>query len=433
MPMTEHADDRRLMRLLAAMLTILWAVTALAIASAYRPGGPVDIVVAMACFVPVFIADAGVVWPAAGLARSHRLTLVWVWIAAILFLLPVMYGIASTLTVDGPRSLVPSLEAAYGGAIALLATAFFSIVGLVHRRLGVHPLERSATIISGGAAVLLAGVAGLAFGLVALVNEQDVRAEVPGRSRFGPTETDVVPPFCDQRLVLGANARITIEAKSTLDNVDRGSARLDGHRSGIDESWGGSWEGLDHSGKQAYLREGALAWLNDGSSDPGAPGTTWAEVRPDPFGLSGAAALTMDGPPHAIADAPRGELVAEDLGLEVVEGARARHCRTFIDGDTAMDTFLPLRWLLDGDSTGPTTAIPRWRGEMDWWVFTDGELGMAAVEVSGSRAETDWQADGLRVVLEARLQATDRDVPVEVSAPLEADVTSGPTLESETP
>ena len=33
------------MRLLALGLTVLWAATALAVAAAYRPGGPLDIVV----------------------------------------------------------------------------------------------------------------------------------------------------------------------------------------------------------------------------------------------------------------------------------------------------------------------------------------------------------------------------------------------------
>ena len=149
-------------------------------------------------------------------------------------------------------------------------------------------------------------------------------------------------------------------------------------------------------------RFGALAWVNDGSDDPDAPGTTWHEARPDPFELLGGGQLTMDGPPHSIANTPRGSIVAEDLGLEIIEGARARHCRTFLDGPTALDAFLPLRWLLYGSSEAPDDkAISRWRGEMDWWVFGDGELGMASVEVSGSRAETGWDVDGVRVVLRA--------------------------------
>ncbi len=418
--MTKHADDRRLMRLFAAILTVLWAVTAVVIATAYRPGGPVDIAVALACFVPVVIADAGVIWPPRKLSRTHRTALIWVWLAAVLFTIPVLYGIASTLASNGPQGLVPSLEAAYGGAIALFATSFYSVVGLVHRRRGTRPLEPRSSWLAAGLAVLLTAVAGLSFVFVGVVNDRDLRAEEPTSSRYGPTDPDLEPPFCDEPVALGADARIVITAKSSLDNSDRGTAVLEGRRGGADESWGGSWSGPDGEGQQAYLRIGPLAWVNDQSDDPGAPGTSWRRSRPDPFGLLGGTALTMDGPPHAVADAPRGTIVAEDLGVEHIEGARARHCRTFIDGNTALDTFLPLRWLLYDSSDDPGDSIPRWRGEMDWWVFADGELGLAAVEVSGSRAETPWAAEGVRVVLEAELSTTDRDTRVDVSAPAAA-------------
>jgi hypothetical protein len=124
----------------------------------------------------------------------------------------------------------------------------------------------------------------------------------------------------------------------------------------------------------------------------------------------------MDGPPFAVADAPRGEIVAEDLGLENVEGARARHCRTFIDGPTALDTFLPLRWLLSNASEIDGSPLGTWRGELDWWVFADGQLGLATVQVSGARGDTGWEDDGVRAFLEARLQAVDRDERIDVSA-----------------
>ncbi len=415
--MTDHSDDRRLMRLLGAILTGLWAVTAIVIASAYRPGGPVDIVVALACFVPVAIADAGVIWPARTQGGTSRAVLVWVWIGAVLFMLPVAYGIGSTLTEDSPRHLVPSAEAAYGGAIALFLTAFYSVVGLVHRRRRRRPFERRATWLAAGLAALLMSAAGLSFVFVALVNEHDLRTAELSSSRFGPTDPELDPPYCDEPVTLGGDAHIRITATSGLDLQDRGQAVLEGQRGGIDESWGGSWAGPDGEGQQAYLRVGPLAWLNDDSDDPRAPGTTWHETGPNPFGLLGEAALTMDGPPRTVAAAPRGQIIPEDLGLELIEGARARHCRTFIDGTAALDMFLPLRWLLyDGDSR-PDGAIGRWRGELDWWVFGDGELGQAAVRVSGPRTETPITAEGVRVVLEAELAATDREVEVDVSAP----------------
>lgn len=405
------------MRLLAVILTALWAVTAIAVATAYRPGGPIDVLVALACFVPVAIADVGIIRPARRPGGRHRSALVWIWIGAVLFVLPVVYGVASTVTRDGPQGLLPSAEAAYAGAIALYLMSYFSVVGLVHHRLGARPLERHASLVTAAVAGVLTLVSGLAFLFVALANERELRDETVSISRFGPTDPDLVPPHCDAPVALGANASVTIEATSSVDAFERGTAVLEGRRGGEDESWGGSWDGPDGSGRQAYLRVGPRAWFNERSDDPQAPGTSWEESPPNPFGLLGEAGLTMDGPPHAVAFVPRGALVAEDLGLEHLEGARARHCRTLVDGATALDAFLPLRWLLADRSEVSPTALEHWRGTIDWWVFADGELGAASVDVSGPRIDTGWDDDGVRAFLAARLIAVDRDERVDVTAP----------------
>ncbi len=418
------------MRLLAAALTALWAVTAIAIATAYRPGGPIDVLVALACFVPVAIADLGVIRPAKRLTRNHRTALVWVWIGAVLFAVPVIYGVASTVTGDGSQGLLPSAEAAYAGIIALYLMSYFSAVGLIHHRMGVRPLERRAMLMTALVAAGLTLIAGGAFLFVAIANEQELRADPAEASRFGPTDPGLEPPDCDEPLALGLDATVTIEAKSAVDTFDRGFAVLDGQRHDQDESWGGSWDGPDGSGVQAYRRLGEEAWLNDESDDPQAPGTFWDQSEPNPFGLLGDEGLTMDGPPFAVAHVPRGTIVAEDLGLEVVEGARARHCRTFIDGPTALDTFLPLRWLLADDSEVPDDALERWRGELDWWVFADGELGAASVQVSGARIDTGWEDDGVRAFLEARLIAVDRDQAVDVNARTDPGSPAAVALES---
>jgi hypothetical protein len=431
--MRKSADDRRQMRLLAVILTVLWAVAAISVATAYRPGGPIDVLVALACFVPVAIADLGVIRPTRRLARRHRITLVWIWIGAVLFVLPVIYGVASTITRDGPQGLLPSAEAAYAGIIALYLMSYFSCVGLVHHRLGSRPLERRASLLTLVVAGVLTLGAGAAFLFVAVANEHELRDEPASASRFGPTDPDLLPPTCDMPVTLGRTATITIEAKSAVDTFERGSAVLEGHRDGEDESWGGSWDGPDGSGRQAYLRVGPRAWRNDRSDDPRAPGTSWVESRPNPFDLRGTDGLTMDGPPHAVADVPRGSIVPEDLGLEHVEGARARHCRTFIDGPTALDTFLPLRWLLKDSSEVGDDALHQWRGELDWWIFADGELGAASAHVSGARIDTGWDDDGVRAFLEARLTAVDRDEPVDVTAPVEPIPAPTGALESGTP
>jgi hypothetical protein len=412
------------MRLLALGLAALWAATAVAVAAAYRPGGPFDLVVIAICFAPVAIALVGVRWPATTRTPRHRAALVWLWILALLLAVPVLYGVGSTLLAAGPRYLVPSAEAAYSGGLALLAMSFSSLIGFVHEQLRVTAFERQASLLGGALAVVLTAVVGALFGLVVLVNEASVLGEEAPGSRFGPVGADPEPPLCDAALALGPNAAVTIEARSILDDEPRGTAVLSGQRRGRDESWSGSWSGPEGRGQVSYLRLGQEAWLRDigaeaspaGIGAEASPAGAWRAVIPDPFDLGGAESLTLDGPAVAIADVPRGEIVAEDLGLEVVEGATARHCRTFMDGPTALATFLPLRWLLHDSSASADDRVRRWRGEMDWWVFTDGELGRARVEVSGSRADTDWDATGVRAVLEAELEAVDRDRVPQIAA-----------------
>lgn len=412
--MRDPAAVRGLMRGLAVILTLLWAATAVAVAVAYRPGGPLDLVVALICFGPALTSAVGVAWPPVAGTYRARVALAWLWVGALLFAIPVLYGVASTLAAGGPQSLVPSFEAAYAGLLAVFTMALFSVIGLVHERRRAVLFEVRATLLATVLAMALTVLIGAAFSLVALINDDAWRVAQPPASPYGPTDADLEPPFCDDPLELGRYARVIIRATSTLDDEERGSAVLTGRRAGIDETWSGGWRGPDGDGSAAYLRIGRRAWLNDASGDQAAPGRTWREVRPDPFGLSDPESLTMDGPPHARVDVPRGSIVAEDLGLVVIDGARARHCRTFMDGTAALETFLPLRWLLH-DSHAADDAIRRWRGEMDWWVFGDGQLGRATVEVSGSRADTGWDAGGVRASLRVELDATDRDAPVDLS------------------
>ena len=44
---------------------------------------------------------------------------------------------------------------------------------------------------------------GAAFALVALINDDALRASLPPRSAYGPTDPDLEPPFCDEPVALG--------------------------------------------------------------------------------------------------------------------------------------------------------------------------------------------------------------------------------------
>jgi hypothetical protein len=92
---------------------------------------------------------------------------------------------------------------------------------------------------------------------------------------------------------------------------------------------------------------------------------------------------------------------AEDHGLEFFEGARARHCRVAIDG-TGFRAAFPTIGHLVGDAN-----IARWRGELDYWVFADGEIGRVFGSVNGEAFAI--VEGGLQAEVRATMIATDRD------------------------
>jgi hypothetical protein len=91
---------------------------------------------------------------------------------------------------------------------------------------------------------------------------------------------------------------------------------------------------------------------------------------------------------------------AEDRGLEVLEGARARRCRVAVDGDVFAAAFPQATWLV-GDAD-----LHRWRGQLDYWVFGDGELGQVAGSASGEAVGID--PDALLAQVDVHLTATER-------------------------
>jgi hypothetical protein len=93
----------------------------------------------------------------------------------------------------------------------------------------------------------------------------------------------------------------------------------------------------------------------------------------------------------------------------VIEGARARRCRVAVDGETFEAAFPQVRWLI-----GPAD-LRRWRGQLDYWVFLDGQVGQVAGNVNGEAAGI--VADALQGTVEVRLTATERGGSVVVYPP----------------
>jgi hypothetical protein len=98
------------------------------------------------------------------------------------------------------------------------------------------------------------------------------------------------------------------------------------------------------------------------------------------------------------------------VGLAYVDGARARHCRLPLEGSTLREILPAVSFAVGG------ADISRWKGELDVWVFADGELGQADGHVDGPG--TDLGDDVLQAGVRFRLLAVDRGVPVVVRPPV---------------
>ena len=95
--------------------------------------------------------------------------------------------------------------------------------------------------------------------------------------------------------------------------------------------------------------------------------------------------------------------------MDVLEGARARRCRVAIDGATFVAAFPQVVWLVGG------TDLHRWRGELDYWVFADGQLGQVIGSASGEAIGID--PDALIGEIAVNLTATERDRDLVVYPP----------------
>jgi hypothetical protein len=101
---------------------------------------------------------------------------------------------------------------------------------------------------------------------------------------------------------------------------------------------------------------------------------------------------------------------AEDRGVEVIEGARARRCRVAVDGEIFESAFPQVRYLVGA------ADLHRWRGQLDYWVFLDAQVGQIAGSINGEAAGIVSQA--IQGTIEVRLTATERERGLVVYPPV---------------
>lgn len=376
------------LRLVAAGLTALWFLAALYVVLGYRPGGPIDGLVGAAAGLPMAIALAAVIWPP--VTRSDRAfaLIVWLGLAAGLLLVPSIGGVLNQLLARGPQTLLPSLEAAYPWILALVATSLFAGVGIARRSLGGTGLRRARLTRAALIGFALALGAGATFASAAIANDLALLDRPSLSSRFGPAAGEATPPLCDRPLLAGATANLDLRLSADVDGRPVGAVGLTGERAGTDVRWTADVASSIELGRYGVARVGTRTWTRG-------PRQGWLSA---PSTAADNELVDVQVLASALADGVRA--TAEDRGVEFVEGARSRHCRVAVDGPTFVVAFPQVRWLVVDDT------LHRWRGQLDYWVFSDGELGRVSGSVNGP-ADT-LGAPGIQGTIHVQLTATDR-------------------------
>jgi hypothetical protein len=385
------------LRLTAAALTGLWGLGALYILLAYRPGGPIDIVVGLVAVAPTAVGAAAIAWPP--LVRGERtfIGVMTLGVGAILLLIPATGSVLNQVINGGAQTLLPSLEVAYPWLLALLATSIFAGLGIARRTLGFGS-SRTARVARGTALGIAATlIVGSTFAGVAVANDLALRDRPATSSPFGPTDPNRQPPDCSGPIVAGTSALLSEQMSASIDAQPVGQVQLSGERSGTDLRWTADVATDRALGRFGVAQVGDVAWAQVG-------GGAWTAVPPAQVANAGLDARVVS---TALTSDLR--VAAENRGLEFIEGARARHCRIEIDGPTFVAAFPQVAWFVGGDS------LKQWRGQLDFWVFSDGELGQVQSSVSGEAQPLG--RDGIVGLIQLGLDATERDQFRTISPP----------------
>jgi hypothetical protein len=387
------------LRLLGAALVGAWGLAAVLVLLAYRPGGPLDIAVGITMLVPLTIAISGVVWPPVARGRDTYPMVVALGVGSLLLLLPSIGGVLNQLRALGSQTLMPSLEAAYPWLLALMGTSLFAGFGLARRLDAGTALRPRRLRVGTLAAIAFTVVGGTAFAGAAIANEIALRdrATPPAASRFGPTDAQAELPACDAKLDAGKTARLIAHWRGDLDGREMGSVDLSGQRVGTNFRWLAYVATDRELGQYGAASFGGRAWTRT-------PGSGWATAD-----AQAVREQTLDLQAVRTALARQSRSTAEDRGIEVIEGARARRCRVAVDGDTFREAFPQVTWLV-GEAD-----LSRWRGQLDYWVFVDGQLGQVAGSINGEAREIEPEA--IQATIEVFLTATERGAGLVIYPP----------------
>jgi hypothetical protein len=183
----------------------------------------------------------------------------------------------------------------------------------------------------------------------------------------------------------------------TVDNRSLGSVDVSGERSTSDVRWLAYVASNRALGLYGQATVGDRNWFRP-------IGGAWEGTTPNAV-----AGDDLDRAAFRIALTPEARTTAESRGVGLIEGARARQCRIAIDGPTFLAAFPQAKELV-GDAD-----LARWRGELDYWVFLDDQIGRIEGSVNGDAAGI--QKDALQATVRVALTATDRDRAVTVSPP----------------
>ena len=347
--------------------------------------------------LPLLVSVASIVWPP--LVRSDRGSagVFWLGLMAGMLLIPSIASVTAQVLARSSQPLLPSAEVVYPWTVALLATGLFSGLGISRQLIVETGLGKRRLASSLAFALVTTTVIGGIFAGVSLADDAALRDKPAAHSRFGPTNAALTPPNCDKRLEDAPTATLDLTVWGDVDRRSIGSVELTGSRAGRDVSWTAQVVRSDLFGQYGAVRTASSAWWLE-------PGLDWKSVAPS----------LLDG--ELIDDtvltqslSAGNRATAEDRGLEYVEGARARHCRVAIDGEIFAASFPQVAWLVGNAS------LETWRGQLDFWVFGDGEVGMVTGSVNGNAQAI--LPHGLLATVEIRLTATDRGDPVSITPP----------------